>query len=117
MPQIALHTVLEPGRESDYEAVHESIPADVRDALVQHGVTDWRIWRDGQHLFHLIDVADYQAMRHALRDHPANVRWQDTVGPLHERADDYSGDDEGLPLLWSLAEQLARADSPEPVEH
>lgn len=110
MPQIALHTVLKPGREPDYEAVHETIPADVADALRQHGVRDWRIWRDGRHLFHLVDVEDYQAMREALRDHPANVRWQATVGPLHEKADDYSGDDEGIRLLWSLAEQLRRDD-------
>jgi L-rhamnose mutarotase len=108
MPEIALHTVLQPGREADYESIHETIPSEVAAALAEHGVTDWRIWRDGRHLFHLIDVADYQAMRYALRDHPANVRWQDAVGPMHEKADDYSGDDEGIRLLWSLADQLRR---------
>ncbi|MFF5986800.1 L-rhamnose mutarotase [Prauserella flavalba] len=106
MPQIALHTQLKPGAEPDYEAVHASIPADVAAALAENGVTDWRIWRDGTHLFHLIEVEDYRAMRHALREHPANVRWQATVGPLHAKADDYSGEDDGLPLLWSLADQL-----------
>lgn len=110
MPQIALHTVLAPGREHDYEAVHDTIPAAVAAALAEHGVRDWRIWRDGRHLFHLVEVDDYQAMRHAMRDHPANVRWQDVVGPMHEAADDYSGADEGVPLLWSLAEQLTRDD-------
>ncbi|PXY27359.1 L-rhamnose mutarotase [Prauserella muralis] len=108
MPQIALHTVLQEGRELDYEAVHETIPSDVAAALAEHGVRDWRIWRDGTHLFHLIDVDDYPAMRHALRDHPANIRWQATVAPMHAKADDYSGEDEGIPLLWSLAGQLAR---------
>ncbi len=108
MPQIALHTVLKPGREADYEAVHETIPADVAAALAENGVRDWRIWRDGQHLFHLIDVEDYHAMRDALREHPANIRWQATVGPLHDKADDYSGEDDGIPLLWSLAEQRGR---------
>lgn len=108
MPQVALHTVLAPGREADYEAVHQTIPADVAAALAENGVRDWRIWRDGRHLFHLVDVEDYQAMRAALRDHPANVRWQATVGPMHERADDYSGGDEGVGLMWSLAEQLTR---------
>ncbi|WP_199432351.1 L-rhamnose mutarotase [Qaidamihabitans albus] len=106
MPEIALHTVLEPGREADYDAVHETIPADVAAALTEHGVREWRIWRDGRHLFHLIDVEDYQAMRHALRDHPANVRWQATVAPMHARADDYSGTDHGISLVWSLAAQL-----------
>ncbi|NKQ51363.1 L-rhamnose mutarotase [Amycolatopsis sp. K13G38] len=108
MAQIALHTELKPGAEPDYEAVHETIPADVAAALAEHGVTDWRIWRDGTHLFHLIEVEDYRAMRHALREHPANVGWQATVGPLHAKADDYSGNDDGIPLLWSLAAQLGR---------
>jgi L-rhamnose mutarotase len=49
MPQIALHTVLHEGRE----AVHDTIPPDIADALAQYGVRDWRIWRDGRHLFHL----------------------------------------------------------------
>lgn len=107
MPQIALHTRLKPGAEPGYEAIHRSIPADVAAALTEHGVRDWRIWRDGTHLFHLIDVEDYHAMRHALRDHPANVRWQAVVAPLHDQPDDYSGEDDGLPLLWSLAAQPA----------
>lgn len=112
MPEVALHTVLRPGCEAEYEGVHQSIPRDVADLLAEHGVRNWRIWRDGRHLFHLIDVEDYQAMRHALRDHPANVTWQATVGPLHEKADDYSGDDDGIRLLWSLEDQLRR----EPTE-
>ncbi|TVT36665.1 L-rhamnose mutarotase [Amycolatopsis rhizosphaerae] len=108
MPEIALHTELKPGAELDYEAVHESIPADVAAALTASGVRDWRIWRDGTHLFHLVDVEDYAAMRHALREHPANVRWQATVGPLHATPDDYSGTDDGLRFVWSLSGQLAR---------
>ncbi|NIH83629.1 L-rhamnose mutarotase [Amycolatopsis granulosa] len=107
MPEIALHTELKPGSELDYETVHRSIPSDVAAALVQSGVRNWRIWRDGTHLFHLVEVDDYHRMRDALRDHPANVRWQATVGPLHAKPDDYSGADDGLPLLWSLTGQLA----------
>jgi L-rhamnose mutarotase len=107
MPQIALHTVLRPGCEQDYRDIHASIPADVASALTAHGVREWRIWVHGRHVFHLVDVDDYRAMRHGLRDHPANVAWQALVGPLHEVADDYSGGDDGVPLLWSLSDQLA----------
>jgi L-rhamnose mutarotase len=62
-------------------------------ALRAAGVHDWRIWRDGQDLFHLVTVEDYKAMRHALAEHPANVAWQATVGPLH---------DEGIRFVWGL---------------
>jgi L-rhamnose mutarotase len=106
VPEIALHTRLLAGREADYERLHTRVPADLMPALHAAGVRDWRIWRVGQDLFHLVDVADYPAMRAALRDHPANVAWQAAVGPLHEVPDDYSGGDDGIRLLWSFAEQL-----------
>jgi L-rhamnose mutarotase len=104
---IALHTVLESGRENDYDAVHRSIPAGVVAALIESGVSDWRIWRDGRHVFHLVDVRDYRAMRATLRDHPANVAWQEQISPLFEVADDYAGEDDGMPFLWSLRGQIA----------
>ncbi|WP_109508223.1 L-rhamnose mutarotase [Nocardioides speluncae] len=106
MPQIALHTVLKAGREGEYDAVHEVIPQDVATALRAHGVHDWRIWRSGRDVFHLVDVDDYARMREGLRGLPANLAWQETVAPFFERADDYSGDDAGLPFLWSLVGQL-----------
>lgn len=107
MPTVALHTVLKPGHEAEYDSLHRTIPADVAEALHQHGVSDWRIWRDGQHVFHLVEVDDYQAMRDGLRDHPANLSWQAAVGPLFEVPDSYAGDDAGIAFVWSLAHQLA----------
>jgi len=65
-------------------------------------VHTWRIWRDGRELFHVVECEDYQAMRAALRDHPANVAWQARMDELLEVADDYSGGDTGLPQVWEL---------------
>ena len=107
VPQIALHTVLKPGHETDYDAVHRSIPAELATALIENGVSDWRIWRDGRHVFHLVDLRDYRAMRANLRDLPANVAWQERIAPLFDVADDYAGDDDGLPMVWSLSGQIA----------
>jgi len=106
LPVIALHTVLKPGREQEYDAVHQTIPAGVAAALRTHGVHDWRIWRDGRHVFHVVDVDDYAAMREGLRDLPDNVAWQDTVGPMFDVPDSYAGDDDGIAFLWSLVGQL-----------
>lgn len=102
MEQIALHTKLKPGRETDYERVHAVIPAELDAALREAGVHSWRIWRDGRDLFHVVEVDDYQAMRRALADHPANVPWQARMAELLEVEDDYSGNDLGIRKVWEL---------------
>jgi L-rhamnose mutarotase len=75
--------------------------------LREAGVRDWRIWRDGLDVFHLVDVEDYRAMRAVLRKNPANLAWQARVSGLQSLPDDYSGEDDGLPPVWSLSAQLA----------
>jgi L-rhamnose mutarotase len=102
MQRIALHTRLRPGREEEYEKVHAVIPEDLDAALREAGVHTWRIWRDGQDLFHVVEVEDYQRMRDLLRDHPANVPWQARMAELLAVEDDYSGNDMGVPLVWEL---------------
>lgn len=109
--EITLHTVLKAGAETAYDEVHAEIPAVLAAKLRAAGVRDWRIWREGRHVFHVVDVEDYQAMRHALRDDPDNLAWQQRVGPLFDQPDDYGGEDTGLARLWSLDDQLS-AESP-----
>jgi L-rhamnose mutarotase len=100
--RVALHTRLRPGKEREYERVHAVIPADLDAALRQAGVHTWRIWRSGTDLFHVLEVEDYQAMRQALRDHPANAPWQARMAQMLAVEDDFSGTDSGLPLVWEL---------------
>jgi L-rhamnose mutarotase len=100
--RVALHTRLKPGREEEYERVHAVIPGDLDVALRDAGVSSWAIYRDGLDLFHVLEVEDYRAMRHALRDHPANVPWQARMAGLLDVEDDYSGDDDGLRKVWEL---------------
>jgi len=104
MQTVALHTRLKAGKEKEYERVHAIIPSDLDGALRAAGVHSWRIWRSGRDLFHLVEVEDYQAMRSALRDHPANIPWQARMAELLEVEDDYSGNDTGIGLVWSLPE-------------
>ncbi|BCW08305.1 L-rhamnose mutarotase [Arthrobacter sp. NtRootA1] len=99
---IALHTRLKPGTEEAYAHAHANIPPELVEALKGAGVRNWRIWRSGLDLFHVVDVEDYQAMRHALADHPANVPWQARMAELLEVQDDYSGNDSGIQKVWEL---------------
>lgn len=102
MDRVALHTRLKPGKEADYDRVHAVIPAGLDAALREAGVRTWRIWRHGLDLFHVVECEDYARMRHALRDHPANLPWQAEMAELLDVEDDYSGDDRGIPLVWEL---------------
>lgn len=100
-----LHTRLHADAVEAYDRLHARVPDDLLQALADAGVRDWRIWRDGRDVFHWLDVEDYTAMREFLREHPANLAWQAQVTPLQSTPDDYDGDDDGLPFVWSFAEQ------------
>jgi L-rhamnose mutarotase len=97
---------LRAGQESAYEEAHAAIPPALVERLRAAGVANWSIWRDGQDLVHLIEVEDYRAMRRSLADDPVNAAWQDVINPLLEADDDYSGDDDGIPLVWTLEGQV-----------
>jgi L-rhamnose mutarotase len=99
---IALHTRLKPGKETEYDAVHAQISGELDAALRAAGVSGWRIWRSGRELFHVVEVADYQAMRKELATNPVNILWQEKMATLLEVEDDYSGDDMGLAKVWEL---------------
>jgi L-rhamnose mutarotase len=105
MQRIALHTRAAAGHEADYDREHARIPDDLDPALREAGVHTWRIWRDGQDLFHVVEVEDYQAMRAFLQHHPANVAWQEHINRFLEVQDSYEGDDEGIGLVWELPTQ------------
>ncbi|MBT2533679.1 L-rhamnose mutarotase [Arthrobacter sp. ISL-48] len=99
---IVLHTRLKPGAAQAYADAHAEIPAELVAALKDAGVGNWRIWRSGQELIHVVEVDDYKAMRHELAGNPVNIAWQARMAELLEIEDDYSGNDSGVPLVWEL---------------
>lgn len=102
MQKVALHTRLKPGQEAEYDAVHAQISVELDAALRAAGVSHWNIWRSGRELFHVVEVADYQAMRKELALNPVNIAWQAVMSELLEVEDDYSGADMGLAKVWEL---------------
>lgn len=99
---VAKRTVLRPGLGPEYDIVHREIPDDLRAALTRAGVRHWRIWRDGDELFHVIDVEDRARMGDILAADPANVAWQRIIGRLLDPDQSRVGDGADLPLVWSL---------------
>src|SRR5699024_6494403 len=105
MERIALHTRIAEGREGDYDREHARIPDELDAALRAAGVHEWRIWRDGRDIFHVVEVEDYSAMRRRLAEDPANQRWQEHINQFLEVVDDYGGGDSGIRPVWSLPPQ------------
>jgi L-rhamnose mutarotase len=103
-PGVALHSVLRAGSEERYDADHVRIPGDLLAAHRRAGIRDWRIWRSGRDVFHLVDCDDFAAAAGALEDDPANVRWQAAVGELVDHFERPGGGPE-LPLVWRLSDQ------------
>lgn len=96
---VALHSVLRSGREADYDAVHARIPDDLLEAHRKVGILEWRIWRSGRDLFHLVECADLASAMRDLEHDPANERWQAFIGPYVELSAT------PLPLVWSMRDQ------------
>ena len=105
MAYVALHTMLKPGHEADYEAAHERIPDALLDAHRRAGITDWSIWRSGRDLFHLVECDDFPAALRQLEREPANERWQAFIG-VHLDQLAAHGDGPMLPLVWRMRDQV-----------
>jgi L-rhamnose mutarotase len=98
----ALHSVLKPGREADYDRVHARVPEELAQALVDAGIREWRIWRSGRDLFHLVECDDFDAALKTLEDDPRDQRWQEFI---NQYVDHFEAPANGLPLVWQLSAQ------------
>jgi L-rhamnose mutarotase len=118
MTTVALHTLLQDGREGDYDIAHRRIPDELAAAMTEVGIRQWRIWRSGPDVFHLVEfddaVADPWHALNALARSPADASWQlQLAGLVRGHANRNPGSGLGLPLVWSLADQRAVAESDE----
>ncbi|MEY9841134.1 L-rhamnose mutarotase [Streptacidiphilus sp. EB103A] len=107
---VVLRTRLREGMEEAYEDFHRTVPPAVAKDLSDRGVTEWRIWRSGHDLFHLVEVADYAAFVAGDTDNPVSIAWQASVAPYLEMTNTPQ-DPEGntLRLVWDLSSNTARS--------
>lgn len=117
MNQIALHSRLIEGTETAYETEHATVWPELITAMQRAGITDWRIWRSGRDLFHLVDCDDFDAALKQLATDPDDQRWQRHmsrfVEEFAENPDGAGG--RGLRHIWSLSEQLAAEPRPDTI--
>ncbi|MEZ3159561.1 L-rhamnose mutarotase [Microbacterium sp. BWT-B31] len=104
---IALHSVIADGRIDDYRREHERVPDDLAELFARAGVHDWRIWRSGDRLFHLVDCDDFDAAMAVIRADPADERWQARIGRFVDGFRGPDGEDayRALETVWTLSSQ------------
>lgn len=109
----ALHSTIAEGSIDDYRTHHAQIPDDLQELFTEVGIREWTIWRSGRQLFHLIECDDFATAMAKIDDHPANKRWQATIGPLVAEFYQADGTPGFAPIeeVWDLARQ--RDEDPE----
>lgn len=97
-------TRLRPGQAEHYRRVHASIPEPVAAALRASGLVSWRIWIDGETLFHAIETTDGRAamLRRMAAMGALDPEWDALIATLVDDAPEAS---QPLPLVWELSEE------------
>ncbi|WP_159622631.1 L-rhamnose mutarotase [Ruania rhizosphaerae] len=106
---IALHSRLKDGHEEAYERDHQRIPEDLAAEFARLGIHEWRIWRSGRDLFHLVECDDFEAAMIALETSPANARWQEFINQHLEGFATFTDGPAGtaVPQVWTLSGQIS----------
>lgn len=95
-------TRLRAGAAAEYARVHARIPDALHDALTECGLVRWRIWIDGETLFHVIETRDgRERMVERMRAlPPVDPEWDAVIAAL---VDDAAGSSTPLPPVWDSA--------------
>lgn len=84
MPLNVRRTSLRAGAADAYRAAHSRIPETLATALRDAGVSRWSIWRDGDHLIHVIETVDgLSEMQHRMTAlGPIETEWGSLIAEL-----------------------------------
>jgi L-rhamnose mutarotase len=89
------------GQAERYRRIHARIPDRIARALIECGLVSWRIWIDGDVLFHAIETTDGRAelVRRMSARGPIDPAWDDLIASL---VDDDPESSAPLDPVWSL---------------
>ncbi|MGN6126872.1 MAG: L-rhamnose mutarotase [Humibacter sp.] len=98
---IAWRTRLLPGQEEAYARTHRRVPESLANALREAGVVEWRIWRDGLTLVHLIETTHGkdEMERRLAQVRPSDPDWDALIATM---VDQDPATMVELPLIWGL---------------
>lgn len=105
MEIVALFTRLRPGKELEYEEAHRVIPAELAEDLRARGVSEWRIFRHGRDLFHVVHAEDYRAFAASAPTNATAAGWADRMAEFLEVGNNMDDPDQNLLRpVWALSE-------------
>jgi L-rhamnose mutarotase len=93
--------------EEQYEQAHRVIPVQLRRALLDAGVTSWRIWRSGRDLFHVVECDSRARLESSMANSTANARWQVFINQFLEVTAFDSTPARSMGLVWELEQRDA----------
>ncbi len=98
MVQAAFHLVLAPEMAQRYIDLHSPVPPEISKQLGQAGISNFSIFRDGDHIFGVLDYESESRLEEFLRNDVSPVWTQDIISIC-----DYREVDSDLPLLKRLS--------------
>jgi L-rhamnose mutarotase len=107
MDTIALYTRLHPGQEEAYEEFHRLVPDAIVEDLCARGVHEWRIWRRGLDLFHLVIAEDYELFVNTPVTNEVAAGWGALMSEFLALNNDF-GASNRMTQVWALKDQLMR---------
>jgi L-rhamnose mutarotase len=88
---------IRPGMEEEYVHRHKQVWPDMVQALNDAGWQNYSLFKgEGGLIVGYFETSDFERAQAAMRDHPANIRWQSEMDPLLERV---AGHDERADLV------------------
>ena len=82
MERVAFTMKLLPGAEAEYRRRHAAVWPEMLDALRAAGCSNYSIYVNGQDLFGVFDVLDFDRFRAMMDASPVNARWQADMAAL-----------------------------------
>ena len=84
MPRAAFRLRIKATAIEGYEHDHKTVWPELLAKLKEVGISDYSIFRRGQDLFLVMQVADFDAAWRALDNDPINLKWQQEMALLFD---------------------------------
>lgn len=88
MPRCAFRLRLKADAIAAYDEAHENVWPELLARLKEVGISDYSVFRRGQDLFLVMQVADFDDAWDKLADDPVNLRWQAEMARYFEPVPD-----------------------------